>query len=73
VARLSFSRGFAPRSAGAGQLGFIDRYNGSTLTGAAKTLSKGPSPFNRVDDFLYLPDVFNVLFFVRLHRRQVAG
>ena len=58
MTRLSFSPGFASRSAGAGQLGFIDRYDGRTLTSAVTTLSKGASPLNCVDDFLYLPEVF---------------
>ena len=38
----------------------------ATLTSAVKTLPKGLSPLNWVDDFLYLPEVLYVLFFVWL-------
>jgi len=38
----------------------------ATLTSAVKTLPKGLSPLNWVDDFLYLPEVLYVLFFTWL-------
>jgi putative oxidoreductase len=38
----------------------------ATLTEAISTLPKGLSPFNWLDDFLYLPEVLYVLFFVWL-------
>ena len=38
----------------------------ATLTSAVKTLPKGLSPLKWVDDFLYLPEVLYVLFFVWL-------
>ena len=38
----------------------------ATLTSAVSTLPKGLSPLNRLDDFLYLPEVLYVLFFVWL-------
>lgn len=38
----------------------------ATLTSAASTLPKGLSPLNWLDDFLYLPEVLYVLFFVWL-------
>ena len=38
----------------------------ATLTSAVKTLPKGLSPLNWVDDFLCLPEVLYVLFFVWL-------
>jgi putative oxidoreductase len=38
----------------------------ATLTSAISTLPKGLSPLNRIDDFLYLPEVLYVLFFIWL-------
>ena len=38
----------------------------ATLTTAVSTLPKGLSPLNWLDDFLYLPEVLYVLFFVWL-------
>jgi putative oxidoreductase len=38
----------------------------ATLTNALYTLPKGLSPLNWLDDFLYLPEVLYVLFFVWL-------
>ncbi|MFZ0958279.1 MAG: DoxX family protein [Candidatus Sulfotelmatobacter sp.] len=38
----------------------------ATLTEAISTLPKGLSPLNWLDDFLYLPEVLYVLFFVWL-------
>jgi putative oxidoreductase len=38
----------------------------ATLTNAISTLPKGLSPFNWLDDFLYLPEVLYVLFFIWL-------
>jgi putative oxidoreductase len=38
----------------------------ATLTSALSTLPKGLSPLNWLDDFLYLPEVLYVLFFVWL-------
>jgi len=38
----------------------------ATLTTAVKTLPKGLPPLNWVDDFLYLPEVLYVLFFIWL-------
>ena len=38
----------------------------ATLTSAVSTLSKGLSPVNWLDDFLYLPEVLYVLFFIWL-------
>jgi putative oxidoreductase len=38
----------------------------ATLTQAISTLPKGLSPLNWLDDFLYLPEVLYVLFFVWL-------
>ena len=38
----------------------------ATLTSAVSTLPKGLSPLNRLDDFLYLPEVLYVLFFIWL-------
>jgi putative oxidoreductase len=38
----------------------------ATLTSAVKTLPKGLSAINWLDDFLYLPEVLYVLFFVWL-------
>jgi putative oxidoreductase len=38
----------------------------ATLTSALATLPKGLSRVNRLDDFLYLPEVLYVLFFVWL-------
>ena len=38
----------------------------ATLTSSISTLPKGLSPINWLDDFLYLPEVLYVLFFVRL-------
>ena len=38
----------------------------ATLTNAISTLPKGLSPLNWLDDFLYLPEVLYVLFFVWL-------
>lgn len=46
--------------------GFIDRYDRRTLTSAISTLLKGLSPLNWLDDFLYLPEVLYVLFFIWL-------
>jgi putative oxidoreductase len=36
----------------------------ATLTEAVSTLPKGLSPINWLDDFLYLPEVLYVLFFI---------
>ena len=38
----------------------------ATLTSAASTIPKGLSPLNWLDDFLYLPEVLYVLFFIWL-------
>jgi len=38
----------------------------ATLTTAVSTMPKGLSPLNWLDDFLYLPEVLYVLFFVWL-------
>jgi putative oxidoreductase len=38
----------------------------ATLTNAISTLPKGLSPLNWLDDFLYLPEVLYVLFFIWL-------
>src|SRR6202046_2937800 len=38
----------------------------ATLTSAVSTLPKGLSPLNWLDDFLYLPEVLYVLFFIWL-------
>ena len=38
----------------------------ATLTEAVSTLPKGVSPLNWLDDFLYLPEVLYVLFFIWL-------
>jgi putative oxidoreductase len=38
----------------------------ATLTSAVSTLPKGRSPLNWLDDFLYLPEVLYVLFFIWL-------
>jgi putative oxidoreductase len=38
----------------------------ATLTSALSTLPKGLSPFNWLDDLLYLPEVLYVLFFIWL-------
>jgi putative oxidoreductase len=38
----------------------------ATLTNALYTLPKGLSPLNWLDDFLYLPEVLYVLFFILL-------
>ena len=38
----------------------------ATLTNALSTMPKGLSPLNWLDDFLYLPEVLYVLFFVWL-------
>ena len=38
----------------------------ATLTSAVSTLPKGLSPLNWPDDFLYLPEVLYVLFFIWL-------
>jgi putative oxidoreductase len=38
----------------------------ATLTSALSTLPKGLSPLNWLDDFLYLPEVLYVLFFIWL-------
>ncbi len=38
----------------------------ATLTNAISTLPKGLSPINWLDDFLYLPEVLYVLFFIWL-------
>ena len=38
----------------------------ATLTNAMSTIPKGLSPLNWLDDFLYLPEVLYVLFFVWL-------
>src|SRR5271167_530591 len=38
----------------------------ATLTSALSTLPKGRSPLNWLDDFLYLPEVLYVLFFIWL-------
>jgi putative oxidoreductase len=38
----------------------------ATLTNALSTLPKGLSPFSRLDDFFYLPEVLYVLFFIWL-------
>jgi putative oxidoreductase len=38
----------------------------ATITSALSTISKGLSPLNWLDDFLYLPEVLYVLFFIWL-------
>jgi putative oxidoreductase len=38
----------------------------ATLTSALSTMPKGLSPLNWLDDFLYLPEVLYVLFFIWL-------
>ena len=38
----------------------------ATLTAAISTMPKGLSPLNWLDDFLYLPEVLYVLFFIWL-------
>jgi putative oxidoreductase len=38
----------------------------ATLTNALSTIPKGLSPLNWLDDFLYLPEVLYVLFFIWL-------
>ena len=38
----------------------------ATLTSAISTMPKGLSPLNWLDDFLYLPEVLYVLFFILL-------
>ncbi len=38
----------------------------ATLTEAVSTLPKALSPLNWLDDFLYLPEVLYVLFFIWL-------
>jgi putative oxidoreductase len=38
----------------------------ATLTSAISTMPKGLSPLNWLDDFLYLPEVLYVLFFIWL-------
>ncbi len=38
----------------------------ATVTSAVSTLPKGLSPLNWLDDFLYLPEVLYVLFFIWL-------
>jgi putative oxidoreductase len=38
----------------------------ATLTSAVSTVPKGLSPLNWLDDFLYLPEVLYVLFFIWL-------
>jgi putative oxidoreductase len=38
----------------------------AVLTNALSTLTKGLSPLNWLDDFLYLPEVLYVLFFTWL-------
>ena len=38
----------------------------ATLTSAISTLPKGLSPLSWLDDFLYLPEVLYVLFFIWL-------
>ena len=38
----------------------------ATLTSALSTLPKGLSPLRWLDDFLYLPEVLYVLFFIWL-------
>ena len=38
----------------------------ATLTSAVSTVPKGLSPLNWLDDFLYLPEVLYVLFFICL-------
>jgi putative oxidoreductase len=38
----------------------------ATLTSAVSTIPKGLSPLNWLDDFLYLPEVLYVLFFIWL-------
>jgi len=38
----------------------------ATLTEAISTLAKGLSPLNWLDDFLYLPEVLYVIFFIWL-------
>ena len=44
----------------------------ATLTSAVSTMPKGLSPLSWLDDFLYLPEVLYVLFFIWLicHRRS---
>jgi putative oxidoreductase len=38
----------------------------ATVTSAVSTLPKGLSPLSRLDDFLYLPEVLYMLFFIWL-------
>src|SRR5271165_1469990 len=38
----------------------------ATLTSAVSTIPKGLSPLNWLDDFLYLPEVLYVIFFIGL-------
>jgi len=38
----------------------------ATPTSAVSTMPKGRSPLNWLDDFLYLPEVLYVLFFIWL-------
>jgi putative oxidoreductase len=38
----------------------------ATLTAKLSAMPKGLSPFNWLDDFLYLPEVLYVLFFIWL-------
>jgi len=38
----------------------------ATLTSALSAMPKGLSPLNWLDDFLYLPEVLYVLFFIWL-------
>ena len=38
----------------------------ATVTSAVSTMPKGLSPLNWLDDFLYLPEVLYVLFFISL-------
>jgi putative oxidoreductase len=38
----------------------------ATLTNALSTMPKGLSPLNWLDDFLYLPEVLYVIFFIWL-------
>jgi putative oxidoreductase len=56
-------------------VGFLSSFGGvalmidmivATLTEAVSTLPKGLSPLRWLDDFLYLPEVLYVLFFIWL-------
>ncbi len=63
VAGSSLTVGFLSSPASAALL--IDMIV-ATLTNALSTMPKGLSPLNWLDDFLYLPEVLYVLFFIWL-------